>query len=290
MEVKDLERLEDLERCGFQASELAKAARLWLKMREECDVIFLSFTSNLVASGLRGVIKELCKRKEVDVVVTAGGSIDHDIIKSYKKYAISDFRENDIELHKKGVNRICNILVDNSCYQFMEEFIHKVFDEVEGESISPSLLIDKIGSKLNESAFSYWCWKNHIPVFCPGIIDAALGLHLFFYRQKRKLSIDVSADLERLAQIVLNAERTGALILGGGISKHHTIASNILRGGLDYAIYINTSQPWDGSLSGAPPSEAISWGKIAESNRSANVVVDATIGLPLMLKLAGWDL
>ncbi len=84
MEVKDLERLEDLERCGFQASELGKAAKVWRKMRQECDVVFLSFTSNLVASGLRGIIKELCRKKEVDVVITAGDSIDLDKIKTYK--------------------------------------------------------------------------------------------------------------------------------------------------------------------------------------------------------------
>ncbi len=289
MEIKDIISLEDLKQTGFQATELAKAADVWKKMQTDCDLIFLSFTSNLVASGLRGIIKELCRRKDIGAIVTAGGSIDHDIIKTKMKYYIEGFDADDVSLHSQGRNRIGNILVDNACYVYLEKFMYSVYDEVHN-SISPSELVELIGPKLDESSFLYWATKNNIPVFSPGIIDAALGMHLYFYRQKRKITIDVAKDLDRLASIVLNAEKVGALILGGGISKHHTIAANIARGGLDYAIYISTSQQWDGSLSGAPPKEAISWGKISEKGRHVQVNADATIALPLMLKLAGWEL
>jgi deoxyhypusine synthase len=73
-------------------------------------------------------------------------------------------------------------------------------------------------------------------------------------------------------------------VLGGGISKHHAIGVNLLRGGLDYAVYVTTSSPWDGSLSGARTNEAVSWGKIAEKARHVTVDCDATIAFPLIMK------
>jgi deoxyhypusine synthase len=82
---------------------------------------------------------------------------------------------------------------------------------------------------------------------------------------------------------VLNADKTGGIILGGGISKHHTIGVNLLRGGLDYAVYVTTGFPWDGSLSGARTNEAVSWGKIKEEAAQVTVDCDATIAFPMIM-------
>ncbi len=124
-----------------------------------------------------------------------------------------------------------------------------------------------------------------IPVFSPGITDSAIGLQTYFYKQKRPdFGIDVTKDMNRLAGLALNAEKAGGIILGGGISKHHAIGVNLLRGGLDYAVYVTTSSPWDGSLSGARTNEAISWGKIAEQARHVTVDCDATIAFPLIME------
>jgi deoxyhypusine synthase len=78
------------------------------------------------------------------------------------------------------------------------------------------------------------------------------------------------------------AKKTGALIIGGGISKHHTIWWNQFKDGLDYVVYISTADEWDGSLSGARPREAVSWGKISEKARRTMVEGDASVILPLM--------
>ncbi|RLG75510.1 MAG: deoxyhypusine synthase, partial [Thermoprotei archaeon] len=71
-------------------------------------------------------------------------------------------------------------------------------------------------------------------------------------------------------------------ILGGGISKHHTIWWNQFKGGLDYAVYVTTAVEWDGSLSGAKTREAISWGKIKTSARHVTVYGDVTVILPIL--------
>ena len=270
---------------GFQASHLAEAVEIIARMKKEKAVVFFGFTANLVASGLRGIIAEMCKKKFIDVIVTTAGAIDHDIIKSFQPYLQGSFNSDDIELHKKGINRIGNILVPNARFELLEEKTQAWFKEIfaKQKTISPSELAKFFGSRLNETSFLYWCAKNNIPVFCPGITDGAIGLQMYFFKQDHKeFVVDVTGDMKELADIVLNADKTGPIILGGGISKHHIIGSNIVREGLDFAVYVSTASEFDGSLSGAQTREAKSWGKIKEKANSVNVNCDATIAFPLI--------
>ena len=279
--------------CGFQATNLARGISIIREMKAKKATVFLTFTSNLVASGLRGLIAELCKRKFVDAIITAGGSLDHDLIRATKKYELGSFMMDDAELHRKGINRLGNILVPNACYEYLEKFMQETYEEIyqEGRMTSPSAMANKIGEKIGgkagkaaEGSFLYWCAKNRIPVFCPGITDSAIGLQAYFFRQKRTdFGIDVTKDMNELAQLALNAEKTGGIILGGGISKHHAIGVNLLRGGFDFAVYVTTSSPWDGSLSGARTNEGISWGKIKEKANHVTIDADATLAFPLLV-------
>ncbi|MEM2979728.1 MAG: deoxyhypusine synthase family protein, partial [Methanomassiliicoccales archaeon] len=110
------------------------------------------------------------------------------------------------------------------------------------------------------------------------------GSQLWMYWQTHKnISIDTFRDEQELADIVFDAEETGAIIIGGGISKHHTIWWNQFRGGLDYVVYLTTAQEYDGSLSGARTREAKSWGKVKETAEEITVEGDATITLPLII-------
>lgn len=289
MEIKDIGLgKEAFLSTGFQATNVGRAIELIECMKKENATIFLSFTANMVASGLRGVFAGMCRKKLVDVIITTGGSLDHDLIRSSRKYAIGDFFMNDATLHKKGVNRLGNILIKNECYEYLEKRIQPVFERLYNNEVitSPGSLARTIGDSISDkNSFLYWCSKNKIPVFSPGIIDSAIGLQTYFFKQRHPdFGIDVTKDMKQLADIVLNADKTGGIVLGGGISKHHTIGANLLRGGLDYAVYITTSSPWDGSLSGARTSEAVSWGKIADKARHITVDCDATIAFPLIIR------
>lgn len=272
--------------AGFQASEIGEAVRLIKKMKKEKATIFLSFTANMVATGLRGIIAHLAKEKFIDVIITTGGSIDHDLIRTGKSYLMGDFNLDDRELHRKGINRLGNVLIPNDRYVFLEKKMQGIFSALlkRKESWTPSELIGEIGKSLQDkSSFMHWASRNDIPVFCPGITDSAIGLQLYFFKQDHpEFKIDVSGDM-KLADIVINSEKTGGIILGGGISKHHTIGVNILREGLDSAVYITTSSPWDGSLSGATSNEARSWSKIKEKGNTATVYGDATVIFPLIM-------
>ena len=272
--------------AGFQASEIGEAARIIREMRKAKATVFLSFTANMVASGLRGIFAQMARDRMVDVIITTGGSIDHDIIRAGKSYLKGDFALDDAELHKKGINRLGNILVPNDRYVFLEKRMQKIFSDLKNikSTWTPSELILEIGKTIgDEGSFLHWAAKNGIPVFCPGITDSAIGLQLYFFRQDNKdFHIDVAGDM-KLAEIVINSEKRGGIILGGGIAKHHTIGVNILRDGLDYAVYVTTSAPWDGSLSGATASEAKSWSKIKEKGTTATVYGDAAVVFPLIM-------
>ncbi|KAK4765605.1 hypothetical protein SAY86_026695 [Trapa natans] len=77
--------------------------------------------------------------------------------------------------------------------------------------------------------------------------------------------------------------KTGVIILGGGMPKHHICNANMMRNGADFAVFINTAQEFDGSDSGAHPDEAVSWGKIRGSAKTVKVHCDATIAFPLLV-------
>jgi deoxyhypusine synthase len=270
---------------GFQASELSKAVELMDKMLDGKTSVFLAFTANLVASGVRGTITQLIREKKIAGIITTGGSIDHDLIKSHSNYLEGSFYEDDVALHKRGVNRLGNILVPNQRYVLLEKKVMPLFEKLyEKKKVwATSDLISELSVLAQgDSSFLAECRKKNVPIFSPGFIDSALGLQLYFFKQDHPdFIIDETADLLNLGRIVLNAEKTGAIILGGGISKHFTIASNILRDGLDYSVYFTTATPFDGSLSGAVANEAKSWGKIKEKASSVTVHGDASILFPI---------
>jgi len=277
---------------GFTAKKVSNALKILEEMVNNDVTVFLSFPAAIIATGTRGVIKELVKRKLVDVVITTCGTLDHDLARIWKNYYHGSFMLDDAELHHMGINRIGNVLAPNESYGLILEekllpMIEDIYDSK--KRLSTREFVWEIGKRVEneenaESSIVYWCYKNRIPVYIPGITDGAVGSQLWtFYQQHKDLIIDLFADECELSDIVFESKRTGALIVGGGISKHHTIWWNQFKDGLDYAVYITTAVEWDGSLSGARPREAISWGKIKENAKMVTVEGDATLILPLLV-------
>jgi deoxyhypusine synthase len=274
---------------GFTAGKLATGLNILEKMAKDKKCVkFISFTGNLVATGTRGALKELVKRKLVDVIITTCGTIDHDVARCWKDYYKGSFLMNDAKLRDKDINRLGNVLVPNDSYGIViEEKMRVLLQNLWGEGmkeVSSRQLCHEIGKRVcNESSILYWAARNNIPVYVPGITDGAVGYQAWFFSQDHDFRINLLRDSGELNEIVFNAKRTGALIIGGGISKHHTLWWNQFKDGLDYAIYISTADEWDGSLSGARPREAVSWGKISEKAKKTMIEGDASIILPLMV-------
>ena len=274
---------------GFTAGKLATGVSIMEDMiaAKGC-VKFLSFTADIVATGTRGVFREMVKRKMCDVIITTCGTLDHDVARCWKDYYKGSFMMNDSKLHEEGVNRLGNVLVPNDSYgMIIEQKLQAMLLDLYHKGIkelSTADLCREIGLRCcNETSILYWAAKNNIPVFVPGITDGSVGYQLWFFSQDHHdFRINLLKDEEDLNNIVFDNKKSGALIVGGGISKHHTIWWNQFKDGLDYVVYISTADEWDGSLSGARPREAVSWGKINEKARKIMIEGDATVVLPLM--------
>ncbi|XP_010047612.2 deoxyhypusine synthase isoform X1 [Eucalyptus grandis] len=309
--------LKSMVSTGFQASNLGDAIEVVNQMldwrlsdeaiTEDCGEeerdqayresvrckVFLGFTSNLVSSGVRDTIRYLVQHHMVDVVVTTAGGIEEDLIKCLAPTYKGDFSLPGALLRSKGLNRIGNLLVPNDNYCKFEDWIIPIFDQMlreqkeENVLWTPSRLIARLGKEINdERSYLYWAYKNNIPVFCPGLTDGSLGDMLYFHSFRSPgLIVDVVQDIRAMNGEAVHAghRKTGMIILGGGMPKHHISNANMMRNGADFAIFINTAQEFDGSDSGACPDEAVSWGKIRGSAKTVKVHCDATIAFPILV-------
>ena len=262
--------------------------------RETRTKIFLGWTSNLTSSGTRETIKYLVKNKMVDVLCTTAGVVEEDFIKCMKPTYLGDFALRGEDLRKKGLNRIGNLIQPNDNYCDFEDWIMPILDEMlreqneEGVKCTCSKVIKRLGLEINhEDSIFYWAAKNDIPCYCPALTDGSIGDMLYFHSYKNPgLVIDVVADVRAMNDESIKVKRprkTGIILLGGGVAKHHICNSNLMRNGADYAVFINTAQEFDGSDSGARPDEAVSWGKITMDAKPVKLYVDATIAFPLLV-------
>lgn len=224
--------LKSMSKVGFQASGVSKAIEIIEEMRQwrlatdsaylantdpekpslvdaqntQCR-IFLGFTSNLVSSGLREVIKFLVKNKMVSALVTTAGGIEEDLIKCLGPTYLGDFALDGATLRKQGLNRIGNLLVPNDNYCKFEDWVMPILDAMRAEqgddvsnAWSPSRVIERLGKEINnDSSILYWAAKNEIPVFCPALTDGSLGDMIYFHSYKNPgLTMDLVKDIRRL--------------------------------------------------------------------------------------------
>ncbi len=273
---------------GFMAGHLYRAAKILEEGLRESDLRFLSFTGNLIATGLRGVIAQLIDRGFFDVIITTCGTVDHDIARSLGgTYYKGMFAADDKELYEKGYHRLGNVFIPFHSYgKVIESFTTSLVEELSPikEEWGVRELMYEVGKRLSHDKNSVLgaAYRAGARVYVPGIVDGAFGTNLFMQSQFTKFRINLFKDMKELSDLVFASKRSAALVIGGGISKHHTIWWNQFKGGLDYSVYITTAVEWDGSLSGAMTREAISWGKIGLDAKHVTVYGDATIVLPIL--------
>jgi len=281
---------------GFTAKGFAQGVDLLVEMLGDREMTtFLSFPADIVATGTRGVLHELIAGGHVDAVVTTCGTLDHDIARSYGPYLHGDWLLDDAVLRKKGLYRLGNLVIEEKVYggiveRFMQRLLNRLWKEGT-RRLSTVELVWKIGEALGPKAgrgsLARAAFDRKIPVVVPGITDGAVGSQLWlFWQMHKEFQLDLLPDEQRLSDLVFEAKRSGAILLGGGISKHHTIWWNQFRDGLDAALYITSAVEWDGSLSGARTREAISWGKVKPKAHHVTVEGDITVLLPWMVGAA----
>lgn len=277
---------------GFMGRYVGLAYKIWKEMLEKRGetTIFMSFPADIIATGLRGVIKEIVKRRWVDVIITTCGTLDHDLARSYKDYYVGEFRMDDVRLKDSEVHRLGNVLIPFDNYggiiqEKMREFLNSLKDKGMKE-VSTYELCYELGRFIDsDSSILTWAAKNDIKIVIPGIYDGAVGYQIWVFQQfNRDFKLDLFKDEKLLSDYVYDAKYTGGIVIGGGISKHHLIWWNQFREGLDYAIQITTALEYDGSLSGARLSEAVTWNKVGKYANHVSIWGDVTTILPFVVR------
>lgn len=287
--VKDF--VSKLGNVGFQSIELNRASQAIVKMKKAGAKIFLTFTSNMVTSGLRGFFAQCIEKGMAHAIVTTVGAIEEDIMKaSGDEFLIGSFHSDDVALHEKGLNRIGNIMISNEIYAKFEAtmlpLLKKLYEKKKRYAVSD--LLHEIGLTLtDENSILYQAAKNNVPVFCPAITDGSLGFHLYLFQQKHPdFIVDVVQDFKNIITCMSHDDTKGIIALGGSVSKHHAILAALINGGLDYAVYMSTARPGSGSMSGATTQEAKSWGKIKDDADAVTVTGDVSVFFPLAMMMA----
>ena len=280
--------IDQYKQVGFQSIELARAAEVFVKIKKNNAKTYLTFTSNMVTSGLRGFFAQLIKLKMADVIVTTVGGIEEDIMKSKgEKFKVGRFDTDDVELHEQGVNRVGNLFINNEAYMNFEDLMLPILNTLyeKKKRWAVSELLREIGLTLDdENSILYQAAKNNVPIFCPAITDGAFGFHLYLFQQKHKdFIVDVVQDFGNILFSSSQDEKKAVIALGGSISKHHAILCTLLNGGANYAVYMTTAHKTSGSMSGATTEEAKSWVKVKDDSDVATVNGDVTIMFPLAM-------
>ena len=286
------ELAEEMRNAGvIGAGRVGRAVEMVAEMFSDPDyTTFITLSGPLVPSGMRLVFRDLIRDGHVDVVVTNGANVVHDIVEAMgKPHMVGEVDVDDVELHERGINRAYDIFIESDTWPKLEEYVGGILDglpEKRRVGIPIHGLLREIGLRLeDEESILYTAARKGVPIFSPGLLDSMLGIPLWMYSKRSSLVIDPIKDFDLLGEIVYEAKKSGAIILGGGTPKHHAQYMNTLREGLDAAVQISTARAEDGSLSGAPLKESVSWGKL-KGDMASTIFGDVTIVFPLIVAAA----
>lgn len=299
---------------AYNAGRLNEACNLFTqKMLEDDVTIGMSITGALTPAGLGGTcIVPLIKAGFVDWIISTGANLYHDThfgigLELHKGNPFI----NDVILRKEGVVRIYDILFDYRVLLSTDLFFRKILQAPEFQKEMGTsefhYLIGKyvyerekmLGIPHNSLLSNAYLYKVPIYTSSPG--DSSIGMNVAALAlHNSQLKIDISKDVNETASIVLNAKITGGksavVILGGGSPKNFMLQTEpqiqevlgIKEKGHDYFLQITDARPDTGGLSGATPSEAVSWGKVDPDKLPDSVVCysDSTIVLPILTSYA----
>lgn len=271
------------------AGRFSKTCKILSKMFSDKRFFnILAISGPLVPAGLRLIFRDLVQNQLIHCIVSTGANVTHDLVEALGfEHLIGTSEANDEALKRKKIGRIYDIFIKEKAFAVLEKSVHKILDNVsenERKNLSTYNLLWLIGSQLrDDKSIIKTAYHMKTAVICPAIHDSMLGIHLWTYSQLKKLVINPFLDFSKIVELCFEAEKVGAIILGGGVPKHYTLIASMFRGGVDAAIQVTSDRPESGGLSGAPLEEAVSWGKVANKKNLATLIGDASILFPMLI-------
>ncbi len=285
MDVNQL--VSTMKHCGFGAGRLAKAVSIYEEMLGGEYTRFFTLAGAMVPAGMRNIISGLIREGHIDVLVTTGANLVHDIIECFGHHCLGDPEASDASLRGDGISRIYDVYLGDEEFVRLEDLLQEILPE-RSETITGSKLLELLGSRLtDESSILRSAYDRKIPIFCPALSDSMIGLQAWLHRQTKDLFVDAFGDVDEIVDLCYGVEKSGIVMIGGGVPKNFALQSMLVTPkSFDLAIQLTTDRPESGGLSGATLSEAVSWGKISSNAKHVTVYSDATITLPIMVAAA----
>ncbi|MFB6302954.1 MAG: deoxyhypusine synthase [Haloferacaceae archaeon] len=294
---------------GIGAADLHEAVELTAEMFGSEDVtVLLGLAGAMVPAGMRPLVADLIRDGYVDALVTTGATLTHDAIEAIGGHhhhgrprpapeEERSLRDHDERLREEGVDRIYNVYLPQEHFELFEAHLREhVFPSLE-RTVSIRELTAELGRANLERnraegvdaapGIAAAAAANDVPVYVPAVQDSVLGIQAWMYSQVSEFDLDALADMTDLSDLAFEADRAGALLVGGGVPKNYVLQTMLtIPDAYDYGVQLTTDPAHTGGLSGATLDEARSWGKLEPDAENATVVGDATITLPLLVAAA----
>jgi len=290
--------LQKMEGAGFQARSLADAHNLWLEMLEDNSTVLMGLSGALVAAGMRRLISYLIKNHFVDVVVSTGANLFHDLHETLGRYHYqAPVGVTDEELQEAQVGRFYDTLASEHEYREADEWVGNFANTVDhSRPYSTREFLHLLGRELAEIATEDGiltsAYKAKVPVFCPGVADSAIAVGIATSRVNRKnpFQFDIVQDVVEAAQIMARSVNTSVVLFGGGPPKSFVqqteVTASIIKQtmrGHKYALQIGLDLPESSATSGRSFEEAQTWGRVAKDAKTVSVLCDPTIAMPILV-------
>jgi len=293
-----LDLVQAFQHTSFQSRNVFKCFDVFLKMLiDPKGVIFLGLSGAMIPGGMRQVIRDMIEMKLIDVIVSTGANIFHDIFESsgYRHYVGSEEGDDDA-LRRHRIVRVYDVLMDDHEINQVISLLSKIPEDLKEKVVSSRRYLEVLGNHLkDEESILKTASRCGVPIFVPALCDSSIGIGLTFLHARKKdhsegFVIDQIRDSYEIAQLKRMASVTGAIYIGGGVPKNYIQqlgpVSELLfqkESGHRYAFQITTDDPKWGGLSGCTFEEAKSWGKIEKKSAYAALYMDATVALPLLV-------
>jgi deoxyhypusine synthase len=290
---------------SFQARNLSQAVRIWRSMIDDDTTIFLGLAGAMVPAGMRNIIRHVVENRMVDVIVTTGANMFHDV---YETLGSPHWQSvpggMDVELGRRRINRFYDVLAPESDFADAEEFVVSFAQTLPPDQpMTTREYFQRIGEALapmaKEEGILTAAAKAGVPIYSPAIGDSVHGLAITTARVRtgQRLMFDIIGDVMETSHIALTAKKTGVIYIGGGTPKNFIQQAEVAAyiygrevPGHKYGVQITMDQPQWGGLSGCTFEEAQSWRKIAPDADFVTLNVEATVALPLIVSALAEEL
>ncbi len=301
-----VELIETMSRSGaYQGGRLAEACKIYQRMLEREAVVALTLSGAMTPVGMGGAIATMIQNGMIDWIVSTGANVFHDLHFALDLDLHQGHHEvDDALLRKHKIDRIYDIFLPDEIITETDKWLVPALAKLNGqEPMSTAKLHNLLGHRLledgvnPEKSFLATAAKYDVPIYTSSPGDSEIGMDLaIIHLFNGKVMLDPVLDVIETTAIINAVERSGVIIIGGGSPKNFFLQTQpMLDAGLgiktkghDYDIQIGTDPPHWGGLSGATPTEAVSWGKVNPEKMQNSVVVysDATIAAPILFSYA----